>query len=238
MKPGRVLLLLCLVQGIVQASEAASFGTVNPVPGGRSVSTASLEVPAAGVFLVARRGLTDPRFRHSVIYLVAHGEDGTLGLIVNRPGDISLAQAVPDLVEEQAARHLLYFGGPVGLPMILMLARAESAMEGMEQIADDVYISSEQSVLEKALAATQSGLMLRFYIGYSGWAAGQLEFELAHDGWHVVAADIDAIFADETDSLWLRLIEKLEPVGIQTENQSPMPVVAFAANPGLRIESK
>lgn len=238
MKPGRVLLLLCLVQGIVQASEAASFGTVNPVPGGRSVSTASLEVPAAGVFLVARRGLTDPRFRHSVIYLVAHGEDGTLGLIVNRPGDISLAQAVPDLVEEQAARHLLYFGGPVGLPMILMLARADSAAEGMEHIADDVYISSEQPVLEKALAATQPELMLRFYIGYCGWAAGQLDYELAHDSWHVVAADIDAIFADETESLWPRLIEKLEPTGIQAENQSPMPVVAFAGKAWLPVESK
>lgn len=229
----RVLLALCLTQ----LGEPVSVGSLNPMPDEHSVPTASLEVPGPGVFLVARRGLTDPRFRQSVIYLVAHGEGGTLGLIVNRPGDISLAEAVPDFVEEQAAGYKLYFGGPVGLPMILMLARGESAAQGMEHIADDVYISSEQSVLEKALATTQSGFMLRFYIGYSGWGAGQLDFELIHDSWHIVAADVDAIFTDQDDSLWLRLIEQLEPTGIQAEYQLPKPAVAAAQNPWLHIES-
>lgn len=224
---GRILLALCLAQ----AGEPVSAWSFNPIHGGRSVPTASPEVPGPGVFLVARRGLTDPRFRQSVIYLVAHGGGGTLGLIVNRPGDISLAEAVPDFVLEQAAGHRLYFGGPVGLPMILMLARGESAVEGMEHVADDVYISSEQSVLEKALAAAQPGLMLRFYIGYSGWGAGQLDFELIHDGWHIVAADVDAIFTDQADSLWPRLIEQLEPTGIQAEYQSQMPIVASAQSP-------
>jgi putative transcriptional regulator len=230
-------MILCLAQGIAQASETASFGVPGSLPGVGSLLTARLEAPGPGVFLVARRGLTDPRFRHAVVYLVAHGEGGTIGLIINRPGDISLADAVPGFVEEQAARHALYFGGPVGLPMILMLARGESVAEGMERIADDVYISSEQPVLEAALAATQPGLMLRFYIGYSGWAAGQLDFELAHASWYVVAADVDAIFADEPDSLWPRLIEQLEPPGIQADNRSDLPAVASAANPWLHIES-
>jgi len=232
----RVLMVLCLAQGIAQAGESVSAGSLGLVPGGRSLPAANL-TPGPGVFLVARRGLTDPRFRHAVVYLVAHGEGGTLGLIVNRPGDISLAEAVPDFIEEQAARHALYFGGPVGLPMILMLTRGEWTTEGLEHIADEVYISSERPVLEAALAADQPALMLRFYIGYSGWAAGQLDFELTHDSWYVVTADVDAIFADESDSLWPRLIEKLEPEGIQAEFQSQLPVVAFAENPWSPIES-
>jgi putative transcriptional regulator len=227
----RVLMMLCLAQGIAQAGDSVIGGSLNRVPGGRYLSTANLEVPGPGMFLVAQRGLEDPRFRQSVVYLVTHGEGGTLGLIVNRPGDISVAEAVPDFEGEQAARHKLYFGGPVGLPMILMMARGESVAERMEHIADDVYISSEQPVLEAALAATQPGLMLRFYIGYSGWGAGQLDFELTHDSWHVVVADIDAIFSDESDSLWPRLIERLEPTGIQTENRSTMPALAFSGSP-------
>jgi putative transcriptional regulator len=226
----RVLILLCLTQGNTQAAESVREGSLNRLSDGRSLPTANLQAPRPGVFLVAQRGLTDPRFRQSVVYLVTHGHGGSLGLIVNRPGDISLADAVPDFAAEQAAKHALYFGGPVGLPMILMLMHSESVPEGMEHIADDVYVSSEQPLLEEALVATQSTQMLRFYIGYSGWGAGQLDFELAHDGWHVVAADIDAIFSNEPDSLWPRLIEQLEPSGIQAENQSPLSLLATAQN--------
>ena len=67
---------------------------------------------------------------------------------------------------------------------------------------------------------------LRFYIGHSGWAAGQLDFELVRGDWHVVAADTDAIFSGETDLLWNRLIERLEPTGIQVDNRPPLPILS------------
>lgn len=66
-----------------------------------------------------------------------------------------------------------------------------------------------------------------FYIGHSGWAAGQIDYELESGSWHVVSADIDAIFTSETDSLWDRLIEQLEPTGIQVDSRPSLPILAF-----------
>ena len=86
------------------------------------------------MFLVAKRALDDSHFGQSVVYLVEHDEDGTLGLIVNRSSDVSLSEAVPDIEDKLATAHALYYGGPVGLPMILMLVRSESATEGMAHV--------------------------------------------------------------------------------------------------------
>jgi putative transcriptional regulator len=187
------------------------------------------------MFLVARRALDDPYFGQSVVYLVEHGEDGTLGLIVNRSSDVSLSEAIPDIEDMPATAHALHYGGPVGLPMILMLVRSELATEGMEHVADDVYISSDRRVLDEVLAAKKPASKVRFYIGHSGWAAGQLDFELERGSWHVVAADTDAIFSGNTASLWDRLIERLEPRGIQADNRSSLPILAFGAKRLLPI---
>jgi putative transcriptional regulator len=212
---------------VALAGESFAGGSLDPVSITPALPGTSTGEPHRGMFLVARRTLDDPHFGQSVVYLVEHGEDGTLGLIVNRSSDVSLSEALPDLEDKQAAVHLLYYGGPVGLPKILMLVRSESVTEGMEHVANGVYISSDRRVLDEVLAAKKPESELRFYIGHSGWATGQLDFELERGSWHVVAADTDAIFSGETDSLWDQLIERLEPAGIQAHNRPSLPILAF-----------
>jgi len=185
--------------------------------------------PAPGMLLVATRALYDSRFGKSVVYLVEHDEAGTLGLIVNRSSDTSLLKALPDIKDKQAAAHTLNYGGPVGPSLILMLMRNESPTRGMAHVAGGVYISSDLQVLEEVLAAKKIASEVRFYIGHSGWAAGQLDYELERGSWHVVKADTDAIFSGDTDSLWDRLIERLEPLGIQVENRPALPDLAMAS---------
>gem|GEM_PF-418429 len=180
-------------------------------PGPNSVA------PGAGTFLVAKRSLADPNFGRSVVYLIEHDDQGTFGLIVNRSIDSSLLEVVPELGDPQAAAHAMHYGGPVGLSLILMLVRSASVTEGIEHVAGDVYIGSDRSAIEAVLAAKKPADQARFYVGHAGWAAGQLEFELARGSWHVVPADADEIFSGETGSLWQRLIERLEPAGIQVQ---------------------
>jgi len=214
---------ICVTLGVALAGESVAGGSLVPtsiVPGFPDTITGK---PGPGMFLVARRALDDSHFGQSVVYLVEHGQDGTMGLIVNRSSEVNLSKAVPDIEDKLATAHALYYGGPVGLPMILMLVRSESATEGMAHVVDDVYISSDRRVLDEVLAAKKPDSELRFYIGHSAWATGQLEFELLRGSWHVVTADTDAIFSGETDSLWNRLIERLEPTGIQVDNQPPLP---------------
>ncbi len=98
----------------------------------------------------------------------------------------------------------------------------------MAHVVDDVYISSDRRVLDEGMVAKKPDSELRFYIGHSTWAAGQLDSELLRGDWHVVTADTNAIFSGETDLLWSRLIERLEPTGIQVDNRPPLPILASA----------
>ena len=219
---------ICITLGVALTVESFASGLLLPTSIAPGFPDTITEKPDPGMFLVARRALADPHFGQSVVYLVEHGEDGTLGLIVNRSSGVSLFEAVPDIADKQATAHVLYYGGPVGLSTILMLVRSESATEGMTHVVDDVYISSDRRVLDAVLAAKKPESELRFYFGHSGWAAGQLDFELGRGDWHVVGADTDAIFSGATDSLWNRLIEQLEPTGIQADKRLPLPILASA----------
>ena len=229
----RILMAFCVALGAALVSDSVASGPLVPTSIAPALPGKSAENPGPGMFLVAKRALGDSHFGQSVIYLVKHDEDGTLGLIVNRASAISLSEAIPDIEDKRATAHALYYGGPVRLPMIFMLVRSESASEGMAHVADDVYISSDRGVLEELLAVKKPASEVRFYIGYSGWAAGQLDFELERGSWHVVAADADAVFSGETDSLWDRLIKHLEPEGIQVDSRPFLPALAFAIKPLL-----
>ena len=233
----RILMTTCVALGVALAGASVAGGLLVPttiVPGAPVKITGK---PGPGMFLVARRALEDPHFGQSVVYLVEHDEGGTLGLIVNRSSDVSLSDALPDIEDRQATAHALYYGGPVGLSKILMLMRSESATKGMAHVVDDVYISSDRRVLDEVLAAKKSVNELRFYIGYSGWAAGQLDFELMRGDWHVVEADTDAIFSGATASLWNRLIEQLEPEGIQVDKRPSLPILMLTLPTDVQIRN-
>jgi putative transcriptional regulator len=226
----RVLMAICVALGVTLADESIATEPLVPTITAPALPGTSTEKPGPGMFLVARRALDGSHFGQSVIYLVEHDEEGTLGLIVNRASDISLSEAVPDIEDKRTSAHALYYGGPVGLPMILMLVRSESAIEGMAHVTDDIYISSDRRVLDEALAAQKPASEIHFYFGYSGWAAGQLDYELLRGSWHVVAADTDSVFSSDTGSLWDQLIERLEPSGIQVDRRPLLPALALATS--------
>jgi len=157
--------------------------------------------PAEGVFLVSEPRIDGGPFHRSVVLLLSHGEDGTLGLIVNRPTDITLSEALPDLDAGEASPQL-YFGGPVGLDGLLALFRSDAPPEGAETVMDGVYYSGEREVLEELLAEGKRSDELRLFVGHSGWAAGQLEAELLQGAWDVVAADAFTLFRTEPEQMW------------------------------------
>ena len=108
-------------------------------------------VPGKGIFLVATAGMQDPRFRRSVVLLLEHGENGSLGLIVNKVTEISLPQVFPDLEDSSRESSWLFFGGPVGLDGILFLTRNAEPPERAEHVMEDVYYSGDRNLLEEFL---------------------------------------------------------------------------------------
>ena len=99
-----------------------------------------------------------------------------------------------------------------------MLLRGEPEKEGIAHVAGEISFSSSRQVLDRMLVSGKPSNEVHFHIGHSGWAPGQLRFEIVHGSWHVVDANADAIFSGDVDLLWARLIEELEPLGIQANN--------------------
>ena len=139
------------------AAPTGSFGERGPYPCFQGESFPGKPLcPRKGSFLVATAGMQDPRFRRSVVLLLEHGENGTLGLIVNKVTEISLAQVLPRPGGLQAgSQTLLFFGGPVGLDGILFLTRNAEPPERAEHVMEDVYYSGDRNLLDGVPGAKQ-----------------------------------------------------------------------------------
>ncbi len=158
-------------------------------------------MPARGVFLVAEPSIEGGPFYESVVLVLAHGKEGTLGLILNRRTRIPFSEVMPELDVGELSQEL-YFGGPVGLEGLLVLFRSETPPDDAETVMEGVYYSGDRNVLEKLLKGEEPSDEFRLFIGHSGWAAGQLDAELLRGSWDVLRADVSTVFRTEPESLW------------------------------------
>lgn len=151
----------------------------------------------AGSFLVARRSLRDSSFRQTVVLLLQHGEEGAFGLVINRPARV------------KKFPFPIFAGGPCESEGLLMLhGHAEWLDDSDSQpvgLPPGVYMGNATCL--QYVEEPQAGIDLRFRLfkGYSGWAPGQLESELAVGAWSVVPANAQLVFDTPPDELWERL---------------------------------
>ncbi len=160
---------------------------------------------AKGVFLVASRDLVDANFRRTVVLIVAHGEDGAMGVIVNRPTSLTLSTALPDIAELAERPEPLYVGGPVATSQITLLLRAASPPDNALHVFHDVYFSGSLTTLMQLIRDQDLADTMQAYAGYAGWAPGQLEGEVKHGDWHLVEADADTVFSKSPETIWREL---------------------------------
>jgi putative transcriptional regulator len=212
--PIRFSLLLAGIAMAVAGSAALAAG----LPDRLEVITRE---PAAGMFLVAGRELHDPHFRKTVVFILRHDDEGSVGLVVNRPIDLRLSEAIPDLDDQQARSHYMHYGGPVAISLVSMLLKDGEASRLIRHISSDIYISADRRVLDRLLAEKHPQNRLRFYLGHAGWTAGQLAIEIERHDWHVISADTGLIFNPDIGTLWQRLIDHLEPGGILVRSPDP-----------------
>ena len=163
-----------------------------------------------GKLLVASRDLSDPAFSESVILLVRYDQDGTVGLMINRRTGMSISRALRDLNVGGDRTDPVYRGGPVEPVSVLALLRSRVQPEGATPVFGDVYLVSTKDLLEKTLAKSAGPGELRVYLGYCGWSRGQLEKEVRQGSWHIFNRSADLVFDSEPDSVWRRLIARVE----------------------------
>lgn len=154
--------------------------------------------------LISSAGLHDPNFRHTVVLIGTHDEEGAVGVILNRPTEVLVAEAVPLLAELTGPRARLFEGGPVQPQQPVLLAELkDSAPTDLPVFGNIGFLTGE---IDEALRP--SIVRTRVYAGYSGWGAGQLEAELAADAWIIEPARPEDVFTDEPVSLWRRVLER------------------------------
>jgi len=164
--------------------------------------------PGRAFLLVANPSLPDPNFAGSVVLVVRVDEGGPLGVILNRPTTISLDAVYPDRADAANRKDVVYFGGPVHQDALLFAFRsATKPAQGM-LVVDDIYISGYSQVLDELLRHPENSAEQRFFVGYSGWADGQLEAEIEAGGWYVLPLDIDALFRMNPQGMYEELLRR------------------------------
>ena len=179
--------------------------------------------PAIGRFLIAKPQVAG-FFGDSVIVLVDHGEHGSLGLIVNRPIPHSVAELLPELDDARGHEESAFLGGPVAPDRLLLLVRSRSAPPGSAPVLSEVHVSGSRETLRALLAKPPPGGELRAYVGYAGWAPGQLAAEIARGDWLVTPGDAASVFTREPAGLWKRLFDAHRMIEVRAPRPSPSPL--------------
>ncbi len=158
-----------------------------------------------GMFLVAKEQLADPRFRDRVILLIQHDVQGSAGLIVNRTSRLPLAKILPEGSKLAAQGMTLSYGGPVEPQTLLALVTVrKNPPQPADEVIDSLYVTGVD-VLDEWPDFTAEVIDYRAFVGYTGWAPGQLDVEMLRGDWFVLPADEQSIFAGDVVQLWERL---------------------------------
>jgi putative transcriptional regulator len=168
--------------------------------------------PARGRLLVASPTLREPTFHRTVIAILEHTDEGALGVVVNRPGDVSLSDVVPSVADLASEPAVLFAGGPVEPQAAIALGMVPAGSAATVGPADGwrtvvpplVTVDLDHDPLVLAAAMRE----LRVFAGYAGWGAGQLESEIAEGAWYVVdSLPLDPFFP-APERLWSAVLRR------------------------------
>jgi len=166
--------------------------------------------PSSGKLLISEPFLNDPNFKRAVVLLTEHGEEGTVGFILNHPSNLLLKDLIPEM---EQADFPVYIGGPVATDTIHFIHRCYDKLNDGEEIANGVYWGGNFEALRILI---KSGHIdrdeIKFFIGYSGWGEQQLQEELAENTW-IVSNQYhpDIVFSGDEEEVWREVIVNLGP---------------------------
>lgn len=163
-----------------------------------------------GTLLVAAPQLLDDNFRRTVVFVIHHRDEGTLGVVLNRPSEVTVEEVLPQWGPYASAPQALFVGGPVEQRTAICLAALRAGqdlddLDGVVGVRGPVGLvdldGDPQDVAERARG-------LRFFAGYAGWEPDQLAGEIGRGDWHVVPALPDDVIAPPTGDLWAGVLRR------------------------------
>lgn len=158
-----------------------------------------------GKFLIASPALVDPNFARAVVLIAEHTDDGAMGLILNRPTDAVVAEAVEELAGVVEPGEPVFVGGPVQEQSVMVLAEFDDPAQAAALVIEDVGFLPADAQLEDLSGHTRRA---RVFAGHAGWGPGQLDVELEEGSWIVADPRTDEVFSEEPDELWSAALER------------------------------
>lgn len=164
--------------------------------------------PLQGKLLVAAPRLLDPNFARSVVLVLAHGDQGAVGLVLNRPTLTLVSSPLPEWEELASAPPVVFVGGPVSEGSICL-----AQVKPQVPVPEDGYLPLHGSLGTVDLEADPAFVSpwvekLRIFAGYGGWAPGQLEDEIEEGAWWVLDPTDDDVFSADPGGLWKRVLRR------------------------------
>lgn len=162
--------------------------------------------PKKGRILIAEPFLGGNYFNRSVVFLVAHSDKGAVGFILNKQVDFPIQDVFADFPEFDAD---VFLGGPVSTDSIYFIHRLGDKLPGSIHVLGDLYWGGDFEVLKRDI---RMGVInpndIRFFLGYSGWEAGQLEDELKDDSWLVTDVEQESVMKNFDENSWFDFVKK------------------------------
>jgi putative transcriptional regulator len=156
-------------------------------------------------FLIAMPGLADPNFFHTVTYICEHSEQGAMGLVINRPMDLQLADIFEQLNIQISNPNIsqipVYLCGPVQGDRGFVLHNSDTEWDSTLQVTTEISVTTSMDILQ-AIASGKGPALSLVTLGYAGWGAGQLEEEIAQNAWLNGPAKSDIIFSRASQERW------------------------------------
>lgn len=180
---------------------------------GSRIMEAMLEVSLTGKLLVADPRLADRNFERSVVLVLAHGADGALGLVLDRPSETEIERPLPGWAPLATPPAVVFAGGPVEPQAVICVAQMVSKDESEEWRDRGGWapVSEHFGTLDLDLSPSEVGnalTRLRIFAGYAGWGPGQLEAEIEVGGWWVLDAAPEDPFASRPSELWKAVLRR------------------------------
>jgi putative transcriptional regulator len=159
----------------------------------------------SGQLLVASPALQDPNFIRTVVLVGVHNDEGAMGVVLNRPSEVTVSEAVPQLEEATGALESVFVGGPVQRTSIVLLAEFEEPDDAGLLVLDRVGFPPSDAEPDELAGAVARA---RVFAGYAGWGAGQLDAELAEGDWIEQPALAEDVFTEAPAELWSTVLAR------------------------------
>ena len=174
------------------------------------------QIPEKGCVLLSEPFLSDPFFKRTVVLICEHNQDGSFGFVLNNYIDVSLEEVIEQFPDWE---NVISIGGPVKSGNLFYLHSLGDVIPNSAKVMEGLYFGGDFDVVKKNMeSGSIKASQIRFFIGYSGWSAQQLEDEIKEQSWYITHLTPKVIMNTDDKDLWKSIMKKFGPKGRMIAN--------------------